>query len=118
MPPRFAFDYLTGNTRAVITGAPFDDSDAVSPLLADFTAKVNALEIDDEARADLIARGTAALTDVVGPAYERLIAMFERHEQMTDDRDGAWKTAARRSLLRKPARRLHNFARPVTAGSA
>ncbi|RKR00139.1 DUF885 domain-containing protein [Maricaulis maris] len=91
MPPRFAFDYLTGNTRAVITGAPFDDSDAVSPLLADFTAKVNALEIDDEARADLIARGTAALTDVVGPAYERLIAMFERHEQMTDDRDGAWK---------------------------
>jgi len=91
MPPRFAFQYLTGNTRAVITGAPFDDSDAASPLLADFTAKVNALEIDDAAKADLIARGTAALTDVVGPAYERLIAMFERHEQMTDDRDGAWK---------------------------
>ncbi|WP_295691732.1 DUF885 family protein, partial [uncultured Maricaulis sp.] len=91
MPPRFAFQYLTGNTRAVIAGAPFDDSDAVSPLLADFTAKVNALEIDDDAKADLIARGTRALTDVVGPAYERLIAMFERHEQMTDDRDGAWK---------------------------
>ncbi len=91
MPPRFAFQYLTGNTSAVITGAPFDDSEAVSPLLADFTAKVNALEIDDAAKADLIARGTAALTDVVGPAYERLIAMFERHEQMTDDRDGAWK---------------------------
>ncbi|MDF1769646.1 DUF885 family protein [Maricaulis sp.] len=91
MPPRFAFQYLTGNTRAVIAGAPFDDSDAVSPLLADFTAKVNALEIDDDAKADLIARGTRALTDVVGPAYARLIAMFERHEQMTDDRDGAWK---------------------------
>lgn len=91
MPPHFAFQYLTGNTRAVITGAPFDDSDAASPLLADFTAKVEALEIDDAAKADLIARGTAALADVVGPAYERLIAMFERHEQMTDDRDGAWK---------------------------
>jgi len=91
MPPRFAFDYLTGNTRAVITGAPFDDSDSVSPLLADFTAKVNALDIDDAAKADLIGRGTAALTSVVGPAYQRLIAMFERHEQMTDDRDGAWK---------------------------
>jgi len=91
IPPRFAFQYLIGNTGAVVTGAPFDDSDAVSPLLADFTAKVEALDIDDEAKADLIARGTTALTDVVGPAYGRLIAMFERHEAMTDERDGAWK---------------------------
>jgi len=91
IPPRFAFQYLIGNTGAVVTGAPFDDSDAVSPLLADFTAKVEALDIDDDAKADLIARGTAALTDVVGPGYDRLIAMFERHEAMTDERDGAWK---------------------------
>ncbi|WP_417479940.1 DUF885 domain-containing protein [Maricaulis maris] len=91
IPPRFAFEYLIGNTGAVVTGAPFDDSEAVSPLLADFTAKVEALDIDDDAKADLIARGTTALTDVVGPAYGRLIAMFERHEAMTDERDGAWK---------------------------
>ncbi|WP_417485995.1 DUF885 domain-containing protein [Maricaulis sp.] len=91
IPPRFAFQYLIGNTGAVVTGAPFDDSDAVSPLLADLTAKVESLDIDDDAKADLIARGTTALTDVVGPAYGRLIAMFERHEAMTDERDGAWK---------------------------
>lgn len=91
IPPRFAFEYLIGNTGAVVTGAPFDDSEAVSPLLADFTAKVEALDIDDDAKADLITRGTTALTDVVGPAYGRLIAMFERHEAMTDERDGAWK---------------------------
>lgn len=91
IPPRFAFEYLIGNTGAVVTGAPFDDSEAVSPLLADFTAKVEALDLDDDAKADLIARGTTALTDVVGPAYGRLIAMFERHEAMTDERDGAWK---------------------------
>ena len=91
IPPRFAFEYLLGNTRAVITGAPFDDSDAVSPLLADFTAKVEALDVDDAVRADLISRGTAALTETVGPAYERLLAMFERHQDMADDRDGAWK---------------------------
>ena len=91
IPPRFAFEYLIGNTGAVVTGAQFDDSEAVSPLLADFTAKVEALDIDDDAKADLITRGTTALTDVVGPAYGRLIAMFERHEAMTDERDGAWK---------------------------
>ena len=91
IPPRFAFDYLIGNTRAVITGAPFDDSETASPLLADFTAKVEALELDDAAEADLIERGTQAMLTSVGPAYEALIAMFERHAEMADDRDGAWK---------------------------
>jgi uncharacterized protein (DUF885 family) len=91
MPPRFAFDYLIGNTRALVAGAPFDDSETPSPLLADFTAKVEALDIDGAARDDLIARGTAALESSVGPAYRRLIAMFERHQAMTDDRDGVWK---------------------------
>ena len=91
IPPRFAFAYLTGNTRGVITGAPFDDSDTESPLLADFRAKVEALDIDDAAKADLIARATNALTDHVAPAYNELLAMFERHEAMADDRDGAWK---------------------------
>jgi len=91
MPPRFAFDYLIGNTRAVITGAPFDDSETDSPLLADFRAKVNALEIDQAAKDDLIARAIEVMQTQTGPAYERLIAMFERHQEMSDTRDGAWK---------------------------
>lgn len=91
MPPRFAFDYLVDNTARIIAGAPFDDSGEVSPLLADFTAKVDALEIDDAAKADLIARATTALLEQVGPAYTDLLAMFARHREMTDDRDGAWK---------------------------
>jgi uncharacterized protein (DUF885 family) len=91
MPPRFAFDYLIGNTANIVTGAPFDTSETASPLLADITGKVEALEISDEAKADLIARATAALTDSVGPAYVDLIAMFERHSTMTNDQDGAWK---------------------------
>ena len=91
MPPRFAFDYLIGNTRAVITGSPFDDSETDSPLLADFRAKVNALEIDQAAKDDLIARAIEVMQTQTGPAYERLIAMFERHQEMSDTRDGAWK---------------------------
>jgi uncharacterized protein (DUF885 family) len=91
MPPRFAFDYLIGNTGAIVTGAPFDDSEEPSPLLADFTAKVDALDIDEDAKDDLIARGTAALETSVGPAYDRLIDMFERHQAMASTDDGAWK---------------------------
>lgn len=91
LPPRFAFDYLIGNTRALITGAPFDDSDGESPLLADFRGKVEALDIDEDTKDDLIARATEALESSVGLAYGRLIDMFERHAEMTDTRDGAWK---------------------------
>lgn len=91
LPPRFAFAYLIDNTAQLVAGAPFDDGDTVSPLLADFTAKVDALEIDDAAKADLIARATTALLDGVGPAYTDLLAMFERHRELSDDRDGAWK---------------------------
>ncbi len=91
MPPRFAFDYLIGNTRAVITGAPFDDSEADSPLLADFRAKVAALDIDQAEKDDLLARGIDAMQTQTGPAYERLIAMLERHQAQSDTRDGAWK---------------------------
>ena len=91
LPPRFAFDYLIGNTQALITGAPFDDSGSESPLLADFRGKVEALDIDQEAKDDLIARATEALESSVSLAYRRLIDMFERHAEMTDTRDGAWK---------------------------
>jgi len=91
IPPRFAFSYLVGNTANIITGAPFDDSDTASPLLADFTTKVEALSISESEQTALIERATAVMADQVGPAYRNLIAMFERHESMTDDRDGAWK---------------------------
>ena len=91
LPPRFAFAYLIDNTAQLIAGAPFDDAGSVSPLLADFTAKVNALEIDEAAKQDLIDRATAALLEEVGPTYTDLLAMFERHRELTDDRDGAWK---------------------------
>ena len=91
IPPRFAFDYLIGNTRAIVTGAPFDDSGTPSPLWADFTAKVEALDIGEAEKDDLLARGRTALIEQTGPAYQRLIAMFERHQSLADDRDGAWK---------------------------
>jgi len=91
IPPRFAFQYLVGNAQRIASGAPFDDSEENSPLLNDFITKVNALEIDDDAKADLIERGTAAIRDEVAPVYVDLVEMFHRHEAMTDDRDGAWK---------------------------
>jgi uncharacterized protein (DUF885 family) len=90
IPPDWVFPYVLSDTRNVITGAPFSDGED-APLFADLQSKVNALEISDEEKADLIARGRAALLEFVGPAYERLHAMLERHQAMAPEEDGIWR---------------------------
>lgn len=90
IPPDWVFPYVLSDTRNVITGAPFTEGED-APLFADLQTKVNALEISDEEKADLIARGRAALLESVGPAYERLYAMLERHQAMAPTDDGIWR---------------------------
>lgn len=90
IPPDWVFPYVLSDTRNVITGAPFTDGED-APLFADLQSKVNALEISDEEKADLIARGRAALLESVSPAYERLYAMLERHQAIAPEEDGIWR---------------------------
>lgn len=79
-PPRFAYAQVMQESRNVITGAPFD-AGADSPLWADARAKIKSL-VDagklapDEARA-MEAAASAALTEKVKPAYERIIAWLD-----------------------------------------
>ena len=96
--PAFAFPIVINTTRGMITGAPFDDSDTVSPLLADFTEKVDALlnaedaPITADQHADLIARATQALLTQIGPSFNGLIETMERHSVMADgNTDGVWR---------------------------
>ena len=91
LAPAFAYPIVIEAAQRFVTGAPFDDSGEDSPLLADFTAKVNALEIDDADKEALIARAVTALIDGVAPAYQHLVEVMQRHSEMTDGRnDGAW----------------------------
>lgn len=88
--PKFVYPYVISDSQNIITGAPFDDGDA-STLLADFTKKVNALEIEDSEKQALIAAASNALVESVKPAYEALIAGVEALEAKADTKDGAWK---------------------------
>ena len=91
LPPAFAYETIINTARGMITGAPFDDSDTASPLLADFEGKLEGLEASDEVKADLRARAVEALETSVGPAYTYLIETMQRHEEMADGRNqGAW----------------------------
>lgn len=88
--PKFVYAKIIDASQNVISGAPFTDGED-SPLLADLKSKIDGLEITKDEKDALIASGTAALTGPVKTAYTDLIAMFEIHQSLASDDDGAWK---------------------------
>ena len=88
--PKFVYPYVISDSENIIKGAPFDDGDD-SPLLADFSRKINQLELDATEKEELISRAATALTDNVKPAYERLIKAATVLETKADTQDGVWK---------------------------
>jgi uncharacterized protein (DUF885 family) len=93
--PRFAYDAVIEQSRAVVTGAPFGGA-GDSPLYADASAKIAALATSGKitaARADeLRAAATAALRERVQPAYEAIIAFAEADRANSDEiATGVWK---------------------------
>lgn len=90
LTPLWTYEPMITTARNIISGAPFDDGEA-SPLLADFTGKVEALGLEAEEQARLISEAEAALTEAVAPAYERVIALFEEQAAVATEDDGVWK---------------------------
>jgi uncharacterized protein (DUF885 family) len=90
VPPKFVFPFVIESSMNVISGAPFDKGDN-SALLADFSKKINKLEIQPSEKEALIAKAVSALQGSVKSAYETLIAAVKQLESKADTRDGAWK---------------------------
>lgn len=91
IPPKFVFPYVLDDCKNVISGMPFDDSDEISPFLADITQKVNALEeVDEKTKSDLIERAENALVEKVKPSYEAMIKFMEELEPKAESNKGVW----------------------------
>ncbi len=94
-PPRFVYDFVISDAQNVITGAPFETGGGVSPLMADFSAKVDALVQNGDipaADADALkAQAAEALVTRVGPTYQRLIGLMEAEQSVATTDDGVWK---------------------------
>ncbi len=88
--PKFVYPYVISDSQNIITGAPFDDGEP-STLMADFANKVEALEIEQTQKDELLNQAKQALTNSVKPAYESLIAALTQLETQADTNDGAWK---------------------------
>lgn len=92
IPPKFVFPMVISDSRNIINGRPFDESAKNdNPLWADLQKKINALEISDEDKKGLVAKGKAALTGDFKAGYQELITFLTQQETRADTRDGAWK---------------------------
>jgi len=89
--PKFVYPYVISDSKNIIVGKPFDNSDKDSTLLADFKKKVSALNIEESKKSELISQASDALVKSVKPAYDSLIAKVMDIEKTATTDDGAWK---------------------------
>jgi len=90
MPPSFAFGPAIEAGRNMISGAPFDDGPP-TPLLAVFTDKLAAMELDEATREQHLQAVRTELLDGLGPAMEAYLAFLEGQATRATTDDGAWK---------------------------
>lgn len=91
MPPSFVFAHTIEASENVISGKPFEKSAEQSALLADFTEKVEELDISPEEKSALIRKAQETLVSSVKPAYENLIATLKDQYQRSTREHGVWK---------------------------
>uniref|UniRef100_UPI0040470859 DUF885 domain-containing protein n=1 Tax=Rheinheimera sp. TaxID=1869214 RepID=UPI0040470859 len=88
--PAFVFPHVISASENVITGAPFDDGPD-STLLADFSKKVQQLNLNENASKLLLDEARIALLTSVKPAYSSLINYLQTLAQKAGTVDGVWR---------------------------
>lgn len=90
VPTSFSFDPVLQDGRNVLKGAPFDDSAADSPPLADFRAKVMKLEIADVEKARLVDAAIIALKGPFSKGMNAALARIESLRSRSPGPNGVW----------------------------
>jgi uncharacterized protein (DUF885 family) len=91
VPTSFSFDPVIGDSRAILVGAPFDDSDKDSAILADFRGKVEKLQASDAEKKRLLDAGIAALKGPFQAGVNETIAAIEALRGKSPGPHGVWK---------------------------
>ncbi|MBQ4821104.1 DUF885 domain-containing protein [Aquimarina sp. MMG016] len=91
LPPKFVFAKVLDDSRNIIKGRPYERSNEVSTLLADFKGKLEKIQLSEEEKDQLILDAEKAMVLGVKPAFENLISLLEDQQQRATTDDGAWK---------------------------
>lgn len=89
-PPRFVYGLVLEPCLNLLKGAPFE-GEGDSPVFADFKGKIAKADLSEAERADLLARGIAALQGGFAAGYGALIAHLRAAEAKADETAGVWK---------------------------
>ncbi|HEX8231944.1 MAG TPA: DUF885 domain-containing protein [Caulobacteraceae bacterium] len=89
VPPAFIFPRVIPDTQNQLKGAPFD-SGPDHPVWADYKKKVEALKIEQAAKAKLLADGQAALTGPWKRGFERYLASLQGMQAKATGVNGVW----------------------------
>lgn len=85
MPPDWVYPYVISDIENLVRPG------GTNAVLEDFAAKVNALDIDDEAKMELINASVVAWDRYARPAYERLLVEMKRQQAIAPTEDGIWR---------------------------
>ncbi len=91
MIPKFVFTKVLDDSKNLIKGQPFDNSDKKSTLLNDFESKVSKLDLSDTEKKELVDQAIKALKEDVLSGYTTLINTLEEQQKVATTDDGAWK---------------------------
>lgn len=86
LPQRFAVDKVLGQMRGFVKPAP--EANLLYTALADKLAAIP--DLPPAERDALLAQAATSLRDTVYPAYDQLIAYFERLQKKVTANDGVW----------------------------
>ncbi len=88
--PKFVFPHSIRDSQNIIAGIGDDAGAEQNPLLEDFKAKLDKLELDDSLRADLLAQLNQALAEQFAPAYRELIVTLQALGERSEGNFGVW----------------------------
>jgi len=88
--PKFVFAHSIRDSQNIIVGIGAE-SDEENPLIADFKAKLDKLQLDESVEQALVTELNSALLMQFAPAYSNLIAALEQLDQRAEGNFGAWK---------------------------
>lgn len=88
-PPKFTFETVIKQTKALIDGKPFTEGDEGSPLWNDMNAKIDSLasdgKIDAEKAQSLKVASEKALVEHFKPAYDSLLVWLEAELELAEE---------------------------------
>lgn len=88
--PKFVFAHSIRDSQNIIVGIGAE-SDEENPLVADFKAKLDKLQLDESVEQALVTELNSALLMQFAPAYSNLIATLEQLDKRAEGNFGAWK---------------------------